>query len=84
MHVNVAVYELHVTKTEIKTGHSERMKFLVTLAHKYTNTFCFKLISKRHIILQNFISLCFSVFELRESKKKKKMNKTPYHNPIHL
>ena len=44
--------------------------------------------------LQNLITLCCLVFELRDleekeeekkkKKKKKKMNKTPYHSPIHL
>ena len=39
--------------------------------------------------LQNFITLCCLVFELRdlkekEEKEKKKMNKTLYHSPIHL
>ena len=43
--------------------------------------------------LQNFITLCCLVFELRdleeeeeeeEEEKEKKMNKTLYHSPIHL
>ena len=42
--------------------------------------------------LQNFITLCYLVFELRdleeeeeeEEKEKEKMNKTLYHSPIHL
>ena len=43
--------------------------------------------------LQNFITLCCLVFELRdleeeekeeEEEEEKKMNKTLYHSPIHL
>ena len=40
--------------------------------------------------LQNFITLCCLVFELRDLEEKekeeeeKKMNKTLYHSPIHL
>ena len=30
--------------------------------------------------LQNFITVCFFVFELREFNLKKKVNKTPYHH----
>ena len=40
-------------------------------------------------IVQNFITIRYFVFELREfnlkkKKEKEKMNKTPYHSPIHL
>ena len=34
--------------------------------------------------LQIFMALSLSVFELCWFRKKKKMNKTPYHSPIHL
>ena len=42
------------------------------------------------IFLQNFITLCCLVFELRDLKEKEeeeeeeKMNKTLYHSPIYL